>query len=330
VKRAAIYSGTVRGRESPARPDAATGESSPQSALRARLRALLRRGDRYLVFAAGMLVALVAGLAVVPWRAPPDEVRQEDIDAAVLHTLENKTLPSRASKAAAAVQQSVVRVRSYVEVEAEPKARRKSGKSRKPKKPERSPDATEPNDLKDGKRAFGVGTGVVIVDTGVILTNLHVVHGASRIVVTFFNGFESDAEVIGVQPDNDLAVIRAKTIPDDLPAATIGSTSGILPGDEVVAVGFPFGIGPSVSAGVVSGLNREFVSPRGKRVLTRLIQFDAAANPGNSGGPLVTMSGEVIGIVTAILNPTDAGTFVGIGFAATIENAGRAIGTPPF
>jgi S1-C subfamily serine protease len=71
----------------------------------------------------------------------------------------------------------------------------------------------------------------------------------------------------------------------------------------VVAVGFPFGIGPSVSAGVISGLQREFRSPEGKRVLTNLIQFDAAANPGNSGGPLVTMDGEVVGIVTAILNP---------------------------
>ena len=72
----------------------------------------------------------------------------------------------------------------------------------------------------------------------------------------------------------------------------------------MIAVGFPFGIGPSVSAGVVSGLEREFRSPEGKQTLTNLIQFDAAANPGNSGGPLVTMDGEVVGIVTAILNPT--------------------------
>jgi S1-C subfamily serine protease len=95
-------------------------------------------------------------------------------------------------------------------------------------------------------------------------------------------------------------------------------------------VGFPFGIGPSVSAGVVSGLNREFRSEQGERALKGLIQFDAAANPGNSGGPLVTMSGEVVGIVTAILNPTKAGTFIGIGFAATIESAGMAVGIPPF
>jgi S1-C subfamily serine protease len=98
----------------------------------------------------------------------------------------------------------------------------------------------------------------------------------------------------------------------------------------VVAVGFPFGIGPSVSAGVVSGLRREFRSPEGRQMLTNLIQFDAAANPGNSGGPLVTAEGEVVGIVTAILNPTEARTFIGIGFAVPIENAASAVGLPPF
>ncbi|MFN5776272.1 MAG: S1C family serine protease, partial [Burkholderiaceae bacterium] len=101
------------------------------------------------------------------------------------------------------------------------------------------------------------------------------------------------------------------------------------PGDEVVAVGFPFGIGPSVSAGVVSGLGREFPVSK-DQVIRGLIQFDAAANPGNSGGPLVNMAGEVVGIVTAILNPTRARTFIGIGFATTIESAGVAVGIPPF
>jgi S1-C subfamily serine protease len=95
-------------------------------------------------------------------------------------------------------------------------------------------------------------------------------------------------------------------------------------------VGFPFGIGPSASAGVVSGLKREFRSPEGDRVLTNLIQFDAAANPGNSGGPLVTMDGEVVGIVTAILNPSRQRVFIGIGFAVPIENAAGAVGLSPF
>jgi S1-C subfamily serine protease len=101
-------------------------------------------------------------------------------------------------------------------------------------------------------------------------------------------------------------------------------------GDQVVAVGFPFGIGPSVSSGVVSGLRREYRSPEGKRLLTNLIQFDAAANPGSSGGPLVTAEGEVVGIVTGILNPTSQRVFIGIGFAVPIENAAAAFGIPPF
>jgi S1-C subfamily serine protease len=176
----------------------------------------------------------------------------------------------------------------------------------------------------------GVGSGVVIHENGTILTNLHVVQGADRVKVEFFDGLVSEARVVSVQAENDLAVLRAKAIPDDLIAATMRSTGDLMPGDRVVAVGFPFGIGPSVSSGVVSGLKREFRSPEGKRTLSNLIQFDAAANPGNSGGPLVTQEGEVVGIVTAILNPTEEGFFVGIGFAVPIENAAAAAGLSPF
>jgi S1-C subfamily serine protease len=146
----------------------------------------------------------------------------------------------------------------------------------------------------------------------------------------FADGLESDATITGARPEHDLAVLQAQTIPDDLFAATMRSTADLALGDQVVAVGFPFGIGPSVTAGVVSGLRREFRSPEGKRVLTNLIQFDAAVNPGNSGGPLVTPDGEVVGIVTGILNPTDQRFFVGIGFAVPIENAAAAAGIPPF
>ena len=181
-----------------------------------------------------------------------------------------------------------------------------------------------------GYRSTGIGTGVVIVDKGVILTNLHVVLGAEKIKVRFFDGMEAEATVIGVRPEHDLAVLQAKAIPDDLVAATLRSTADLQVGDQVVAVGFPFGIGPSASAGVVSGLKREYHSPEGKRILTNLIQFDAAANPGNSGGPLVTADGEVVGIVTGILNPTSQRVFIGIGFAVPIENAAAAVGMSPF
>ncbi len=228
-------------------------------------------------------------------------ITQKVIDAAVLKTLETQTLPSAATRAQEAVAGSVVRVMSY-------------GKH---------PKTGEEVEL-------GVGTGVVIVDKGVILTNLHVVNGAQKIKVAFADGLESGASITGAQPENDLAVLQAHEIPDDLHAATMRSTGDLRAGDQVVVVGFPFGIGPSVSAGVVSGLGRSFRSPEGKQTMTNLIQFDAAANPGNSGGPLVTMDGEVVGIVTAILNPTSARTFVGIGFAVPIENAASAAGLPPF
>ena len=175
-----------------------------------------------------------------------------------------------------------------------------------------------------------VGSGVVIVDKGTILTNLHVVAGADRIKVTFADGMESEATIVGLQPEHDLAVLQAKSVPDDLTAATLRSTGDLLVGDHVVAVGFPFGIGPSASGGVVSGLKREFRSPEGQRLLTNLIQFDAAANPGSSGGPLVTADGEVVGIVTAILNPSEQRVFIGIGFAVPIENAAGAVGLHPF
>jgi S1-C subfamily serine protease len=157
-----------------------------------------------------------------------------------------------------------------------------------------------------------------------------VVFGAKRIKVRFWDGTDTDADLVGTQPENDLAVLRARQLPDDLQAATMRSTGDLRPGDQVIAVGHPFGIGPSVSAGVVSGLKREFRSPEGQRELSNLIQFDAAANPGNSGGPLVTMDGHVVGVVTAILNPTEQRTFIGIGFAVPIENAAQAAGLPPF
>ena len=175
-----------------------------------------------------------------------------------------------------------------------------------------------------------VGTGVVIVDKGIILTNLHVVQNAQTIHITFADGMTTTASITGAQPENDLAVLQAHKIPDDMIAATMRSTAELQPGDQVMAVGYPFGIGPSASSGVISGLGRTFRSPEGRQEMRNLIQFDAAANPGNSGGPLVTMDGQVVGIVTAIYNPNQQRTFVGIGFAVPIENAASAAGMPPF
>lgn len=324
MKRAAIYSGSQ-----PASPAAAASPVPVDAPKRgAGARAFVGRHERWLLFFGSVALSLAIAFAWQARRPAAPILTQADIDAAVIDTLENKSLPSRAARAADSVRQSVVRVRAWGvnDPNAVPEARK--GKPRaKPKPPADAAKGAKPAE----EDPSGEGTGVVIVDDGTILTNLHVVFGAKRLSVVFFDGMESEAEFVGAHPDKDLAIIRAKKIPDDLPPATMGSSANLKPGDEVVVVGFPFGIGPSVSAGVVSGLNRTFAGPGEKRTpLSGLIQFDAAANPGNSGGPLVTMDGEVVGIVTAILNPTQARTFIGIGFATTMESAGAALGVPPF
>ncbi|OJX06388.1 MAG: peptidase S1 [Burkholderiales bacterium 70-64] len=281
---------------------AAGAATRPAARWRERFGAWRRRRGRAVL--GGAIVALaLATLGMQAFLAPHAQraLTQDDIDAAVLHTLQTRTLPSPAAKAWEVIRPSVVRVRGLEAAK-------------------RGEADTERN----------VGTGVVILDTGTILTNLHVVADAPRIRVEFADGSESDASVIGLQPDQDLAVLQARTVPDDLVPATLRSTADLAVGDRVVAVGFPFGIGPSATAGIVSGLRREFRSPEGKRVITNLIQFDAAANPGNSGGPLVTADGEVVGIVTAIMNPTEQRVFVGIGFAVPIETAAAAVGSSPF
>jgi S1-C subfamily serine protease len=327
MRRTGLYSSADRSRvDAGQRVARAVGADPPAGGgggLHGRLRGLVKRYERTALVLGGVLVALAVMVARDALQVPVQALTQEDVDRAVLHTLETRSIPSRASRAAEAVRQSVVRVYGYAD-DAPPSAAGPGDDLKGNAAPRRLPgeDAS-------GNEGRSTGSGVVIVDDGVILTNLHVVAGSKRIRVTFHDGTESEALLVRAWPENDLAVLRATTIPDDLPAATLGSSANLRPGDEVVAVGFPFGIGPSVSAGVVSGLNREFTS-KGKRILTRLIQFDAAANPGNSGGPLVTMEGEVVGIVTAILSPNRSGTFIGIGFATTIEAAGGAVGIPPF
>jgi len=280
-----------------------------------------------------LMVLLLAGLLVwsLSLQLGPGQRRltQEDIDAAVLKTLSTQNLPSEYAKAYENIRPSVVRVVGYVRADRlkpNPGSKPAAGSTPGAKPPKATASAPAGHEEVE----LGVGTGVVIVDKGIILTNLHVVAGADRIEVTFQDGLVASAYVRSVQAENDLAVLQANKIPDDLIAATMRSTRDLAPGDKVLAVGFPFGIGPSASAGVVSGLGRVFRSPEGQHDMRNLIQFDAAANPGNSGGPLVTMDGEVVGIVTAILNPTSARTFVGIGFAVPIESAASAVGMPPF
>jgi S1-C subfamily serine protease len=291
-RRAGVYSSSQRRSVAPAVP-------APPPAEAAKKPRVAFRWNRTLGVAAAALILVSIGWLLAP---KPGGLSQHDVDAAIEQAFEDRRQPT-ATDAYEVIRPSVVRVRGLPE-----------------------PGAGE---LEGFVADESVGTGVVIVEDGTILTNLHVVHGAQRLSVTFFDGTESEAVIVGARPEHDLAVIRARTLPDDLAPATMRSTADLAPGDTVVAVGFPFGIGPSASAGVVSGLKREYLSPSGAK-LSNLIQFDAAVNPGNSGGPLVTADGEVVGIVTGLLNPTEARVFIGIGFAVPIENAAGAAGLSPF
>jgi S1-C subfamily serine protease len=264
-------------------------------------RRLYTRHEKPLMLIAGALIAFGIVMGHAALTPPAARITQEDIDEAVARTLETKPVPSPAIKAYQAVRASIVRVRAIG-------------------------DGLEFDEYARG----ATGSGVVIIDRGVILTSLHVVAGSSRVLVMFEDGLEADAEIVSQQPENDLAVLQAKQVPDDLHAATLRSAKSLIEGDHVTAVGFPFGIGPSVSSGVISGLKREYQSPGGERRLSNLIQFDAAANPGSSGGPLVNAAGEVIGIVTAILSAGEKAGFSGIAFAVPIETAAGAAGLPPF
>ncbi|MEZ4865400.1 MAG: trypsin-like peptidase domain-containing protein [Caldilineaceae bacterium] len=176
---------------------------------------------------------------------------------------------------------------------------------------------------------YGVGSGVVVNDNGDILTALHVVRGAGVIEVTFADGTQSNAAIAAADPAKDIAILQAEQLPELFVPATLGNPNAMQIGDEVYAVGNPLGLSASMSAGVVSGLNRSFQPSYVDQKLEGLIQFDAAVNPGNSGGPLLNRNGQVIGIVTGLINPTTQDVFIGIGLAVPIDVAAGAGGRGP-
>ena len=290
-------------------------------ALRARIAGWI--GTRYrahqgkvLIVASALIALAIVGLYDVTRPPIPRSNDQDFIDAVNVVVDKRKRPPSLASIAYARIIPSVVRIAGF-------------DKDAFPPSNEKWPaKAWMRNWFEMVDKPTTIGTGVVVDDKGSILTNFHVASSAAKLRVLYMDGTESDGFLIGAQPQNDLAVVRTTIIPDDLQPATMASSATLNPGDEVVAVGFPFGIGPSVSDGVVSGLHRAFEDERNRK-LTDLIQFDAAANPGNSGGPLLNADGEVVGIVTAILNPSGSRTFAGIGFAMPIETAASAVGENP-
>lgn len=305
------------------------GSYQPDPTLRQRLVALwgpfyARHQPRLLVAASVLSTLALVGVYEL-LRPPGQNLTQTDLNAAVNYALEQRPRPpSTAAIAYATIIPSVVQVNGY-----DPAAPATEPSPEDQKEAPATP--TDPEGLAEDfhEQFSAVGTGVVIDEQGTILTNLHVAGAAQKLKVIFADGTESDARIIGARPDSDLAIIMPMTLPDDLQPATLASSAGLKPGDEVVAVGFPFGIGPSASAGVVSGLGRVMQAEEGRPALRNLIQFDAAANPGNSGGPLVNADGEVVGIVTAILNPSGLRTFAGIGFAMPIEEAAAAAGENP-
>jgi S1-C subfamily serine protease len=170
-----------------------------------------------------------------------------------------------------------------------------------------------------------LGAGVVINADGAVLTALHVVADGRQIRVRFADGTQASARVMNSQPASDIAVLAVDRLPVVVVPAVMGGAPQV--GADVFAVGNPLGLQASLSAGVVSATDRA-VRAQGGRELRDLIQFDAAVNPGNSGGPLLNRDGQVVGIVTGLANPTKQAYFVGIGFAVPIATAGGVAGGP--
>jgi S1-C subfamily serine protease len=257
-------------------------------------------------FATGAALTLLVVLLIGTLTPKPTPVSPADVRKSIADVLASMTpAPAFSETAYAAVRSSLV----LVETKGGPIASASPGAS-----PE----------------ADGLGSGVIVSGAGDILTSLHVVENSSSIEVTFADGTKSPAEVVASEPENDIAVIRATQPPATIAPAILGNPGAVREGDEVFAIGNPFGLVGSISAGVVSGLDRSFKRPNSDQVLHGLIQVDTAVNPGNSGGPLVDRDGRVIGIVAALVNPTEDDTFIGIGLAVPIDVAGGAAGLPPY
>jgi 2-alkenal reductase len=170
-----------------------------------------------------------------------------------------------------------------------------------------------------GDMGRGAGSGFVLDEEGHIVTNNHVIAGADFMTVVYFNGFQAPAEVIGVDPHSDLAIIRVESLPDGVRPLALGDSESVEVGEWVVAIGNPFGLGSSLTVGVVSALGRTIASGATPFAIPHAVQTDAAINPGNSGGPLLNMNGQVIGVNAQIATGGTSGTNSGVGFAIPVS-----------
>lgn len=168
----------------------------------------------------------------------------------------------------------------------------------------------------------GSGSGFVIDKQGHILTNYHVVENSRELIVTLYNGQQYAASLIGIDPNNDLAVLKIKIPQEKLFPANLGSSQGLKVGQKVLAIGNPFGLERTLTTGIISSIGRSLRSESG-RLIKGIIQTDAAINPGNSGGPLLNSQGLVIGVTTAIVSKV--GQSSGIGFAIPINIVKRIV-----
>lgn len=168
----------------------------------------------------------------------------------------------------------------------------------------------------------GTGSGFVWDKEGHIISNVHVVYGASAIQVTLSTGTSYPAEIVGLDPDHEIAVLKIKAPPEVLTPIEPGRSGNLQVGQTALAIGNPFGLDTSLSAGVVSALGRRITSMT-RREIRNVIQTDAAINPGNSGGPLLDSSGRLIGMNTAIISPS--GAYAGVGFAVPVDTIRRVV-----
>jgi S1-C subfamily serine protease len=259
-----------------------------------------RPSRRVLVGIAAILAAVVLGVFALSTRGPSEPaLERADVGSIASDVVEEALEDERAAPATSAVVYQQI-LPSLVQIQ-----------------------ASTPSSSGD---TAGLGTGVIVNASGAILTALHVVDGATTIRLFFIDGTRSNGQIVSADPENDIAVLVPDRPPQPIVPAVLGGVGQI--GDETYAVGHPLGFVGSLTSGVISGLDRTIDAPDGRR-LRGLIQFDAAVNPGNSGGPLLNRGGQVIGIVTGLANPSRDGYFTGIGFAVPIGAAGGAADAPP-